>query len=169
MRWERGQYFKTGRESPVRILFLPHRWYACTPGALSGHSDLPFLSGPMFWKHLPSPIPGWQRDHSALRGLWVREEGEAGAVVRERKHKESLGCYKKETHHLDGSTGSFYAPQSLPGSASGKEPTCQCRRYKRCRLDPWVREISWRRAWQPTPVFLPGESQGQRSLVGYSP
>ena len=36
-------------------------------------------------------------------------------------------------------------------------------------LDPWVRKIPWRRKWQPTPVFLPGESLGQRSLVGYSP
>ena len=36
-------------------------------------------------------------------------------------------------------------------------------------FDPWVRKIPWRRAWQPTPVFLPGESHGQRSLVGYSP
>ena len=36
-------------------------------------------------------------------------------------------------------------------------------------FDPWVGNISWRRAWQPTPVFLPGESQGQRSLAGYSP
>ena len=33
----------------------------------------------------------------------------------------------------------------------------------------WVRKIPWRRAWQPTLVFLPGESHGQRSLVGYSP
>ena len=32
----------------------------------------------------------------------------------------------------------------------------------------WVRKIPWRRKWQPTPVFLPGESHGQRSLVGYS-
>ena len=39
----------------------------------------------------------------------------------------------------------------------------------RCGFDPWVRKIPWRRAWQPTPVFLPGESHGQRSLVGYSP
>ena len=36
-------------------------------------------------------------------------------------------------------------------------------------LDPWVGKISWRRKWQPTPGFLPGESHGQRSLVGYSP
>ena len=39
---------------------------------------------------------------------------------------------------------------------------------KRCRFDPWIRKICWRRAWQPTPVFLPGESHGQRSLAGYS-
>ena len=36
-------------------------------------------------------------------------------------------------------------------------------------FDPWVGKIPWRRAWQPSPVFLPGESHGQRSLVGYSP
>ncbi len=35
------------------------------------------------------------------------------------------------------------------------------------QFDLWVGKIPWRRAWQPTPVFLPGESQGQRSLVGY--
>ena len=32
-----------------------------------------------------------------------------------------------------------------------------------------IRKIPWRRAWQPTPVFLPGESHGQRSLAGCSP
>ena len=36
------------------------------------------------------------------------------------------------------------------------------------RFNPWVRKIPWRRAWQPTPVFLPGEFHGQGSLVGYS-
>jgi len=40
---------------------------------------------------------------------------------------------------------------------------------KRPGFSPWVGKIPWRRAWQPTPVFLPGESHGQRSLVGYSP
>ena len=57
----------------------------------------------------------------------------------------------------------------FPGGASGKEPVCQCRRHMRQGFDPWVGKIPWRRAWQPTPVFLPGESHGQRSLVGYSP
>ena len=37
------------------------------------------------------------------------------------------------------------------------------------RFDPWVGMIRWSRKWQPTPVSLPGESHGQRSLVGYSP
>ena len=44
----------------------------------------------------------------------------------------------------------------FPGGARGKEPTCQCRRPKRRGFTPWVRKILWRRAWQPTPVFLPG-------------
>ena len=36
-------------------------------------------------------------------------------------------------------------------------------------LHPWVDKIPWRREWLPTPVFLPEEPQGQRSLMGYSP
>ena len=39
----------------------------------------------------------------------------------------------------------------------------------RLGFNPWVRKIPWRRRWQPSPVFLPRESHGQRSLVGYSP
>ena len=55
-----------------------------------------------------------------------------------------------------------------PSWHSGKEPTCQCRRHKRCRFDPWVLTIPWRRKWQPASVFLPGKFQGQRSLEGYN-
>ena len=44
-----------------------------------------------------------------------------------------------------------------------------CLQCRRPGFDPWVRKIPWQRAWQPTPVFLPGESHGQRSLAGYSP
>ena len=50
-----------------------------------------------------------------------------------------------------------------------EEPTCQCRRHKRHGFNPWVRKIPWRSSWQPTSVFLPGESHGQKSLAGYSP
>ena len=51
----------------------------------------------------------------------------------------------------------------IPGGASGKEPTCQCGRHQNHMFDPWVM-IPWKRARQPTAVFLPGESHGQRSL-----
>ena len=57
----------------------------------------------------------------------------------------------------------------LSGGTSGKDPTCQCGGCKRCSIDPWIGKISWRRAWQPPPVFLPGEFHGQRGLVGYHP
>ena len=46
---------------------------------------------------------------------------------------------------------------SFPHGASGKESTCQCRSNG---FDHWVRKIHWRRAWQPTPVLLSGESHG---------
>ncbi|KAB0375069.1 hypothetical protein FD755_013561 [Muntiacus reevesi] len=42
-----------------------------------------------------------------------------------------------------------------------------CLQHGRPGFDPWVRKMPWRRKWQPTPVFLPRESHGQRSLVGY--
>ena len=52
---------------------------------------------------------------------------------------------------------------SFPGDTSVKEPACHF------RFDLWVGKIPWRRAWEPTPIFLPGESHGQGSLAGYRP
>ena len=54
----------------------------------------------------------------------------------------------------------------LPWTLRWKRNCLQCRRPG---LNPWVRKIPWRRKWLPTPVFLPGEFYGQRSLVVYSP
>ena len=65
-------------------------------------------------------------------------------------------------NHTEGELG-------FPGSARGKEPASQCRWHKRGGFDPWVGKIPWKKAWQPTPVFLPGEFHGQGSLVDYSP
>ena len=56
--------------------------------------------------------------------------------------------------------------EGFPWWLSGKEPACQ---YRRLRFDSWVGKILWKRKWQPTAVFLPGNSHGQRSLAGYSP
>ena len=52
---------------------------------------------------------------------------------------------------------------------SGKESACQCMGHRRCRYNPWIGKISWRRKWQPAPEFMPGKSHGQRSLAGHSP
>jgi len=54
-----------------------------------------------------------------------------------------------------------YPQLGLSRWLSGKE--------RRRGFDPWVRKIPWRKKWQHTPIFLPGESHGQRSLVGYGP
>ena len=59
----------------------------------------------------------------------------------------------------------FWAPQVI----QWLRIHLQCRRCRRHRFDPWVGKIPWRRKWQPTSVFLPGESHGLRSLAGYSP
>ena len=74
------------------------------------------------------------------------------------KFKEKAGKTKTHERHI-----SYFG---LPWWLSGKESPCKGRR---CEFDPWVRKISWRRKWQPTPVFLLGEFHEQRSLAGYSP
>ena len=60
----------------------------------------------------------------------------------------------------------FEGTAGLPWWLRGWSICLQCGRPG---FDPWVGKIPWRRRWQPTPVFLPGESHGERSLVGYSP
>ena len=57
-------------------------------------------------------------------------------------------------------------PQGASLIAQSVRIRLQCRRPG---FNSWIRKIPWRREWQPTPVFFPGESNEQRSLVGYSP
>jgi len=99
--------------------------------------------------------PGiWRSENQELRCLWQKTM--------------DILLSGRERIHLPWPFCSIQAPNRFPGGASGKEPACQCRRHKRHWFDPWVRKIPWRRKWQPTPVFLPGEFQEQRSLAGYS-
>ena len=104
------------------------------------------------WHPTPVLLPGKSHGWSLVGcSPWGRKESDKT----ERLHFTSL---PHSIHRL-----------GFPGGASGKEPACQCRRSKRQGFDPWVGKIPCWRAWQPTPVFLPGKSQGQRSLVGHSP
>ena len=87
------------------------------------------------------------------RGRGVEERREAGKI--ERATTEKLFCILIALH-----LSAIITDTSFPGGACDKEPTCQCWRCKRCGFDPWVGKIPWSRKWQPTPVFLPGESHG---------
>ena len=62
---------------------------------------------------------------------------------------------------------------STPGASQVaqccKESACPCRRHRRCRFNPWIGKMPWRRKWQPIPVFFPGEARGQRTLMGCCP
>ena len=65
------------------------------------------------------------------------------------------------------------ASRSLPGRLLSSSTSLRLsegsqRCCRRCEFEPWAGKIPWRRKWQPTPVFLPGKSHGQRSLAGYS-
>ena len=76
--------------------------------------------------------------------------------------KNTIYCHY---HFIKGHFNSWrYLVSGLPRWHSSKESTCQCRRCKRHRFDPWVGKIPWRRKWQPTPVFLPGKFHGQRRV-----
>ena len=62
--------------------------------------------------------------------------------------------------------------KGFPGGSvvKKKKKIClQCRRHWRDGFNPWMEKIPWKRRWQPTPVFLPGKSHGQKSLAEYSP
>ena len=91
-----------------------------------------------------------------------------GRGFRNRKNRSGGGLWGQDlsTGAVPIGKGSLFTGVSsggFPGSTSDKESTCHRRG---CGLDPWVGKIPWRRAWQPAPVFLPGESHGQRIQVG---
>ena len=62
-----------------------------------------------------------------------------------------------------------YFKQGFQDGSVGKRICLQCTTPRRCGFEPWVGKIPWRRAWQPNPVFFPGKSNGQKSLMGYTP
>ena len=107
------------------------------------------------WKITNIYIPLMRKGKASSR-LWVREY----IFVKKNRKQSSEEENKELLLHRKGAS---------PVALVVKEPACQCRSHKRCGFDSWGGKIPWRRAWQSTPVFLPGESYGQRSLAGYSP
>ena len=82
-------------------------------------------------------------------------------------HRRTI--YNRQINKIQCVCVCVYSGMSFSGGASGKEPICQCSRHKRHGFNPWVGKTPWRKAQQPTPVFLPREFHGQRSLASCSP
>ena len=120
----------------------------------------PFLDG--------SSLITWILKNKEASKTWGRKDAEPSPEWRWRKqHKPILKWAKDLNRHFfppeeDLQIANRYTKRWLPWWLSGEESTCQCRRLG---ISPWVRKIPWRRKQQPTPVFLPGKSHGQRSLA----
>ena len=76
--------------------------------------------------------------------------------------------YKKNFDYHVLKIDTIITPSSQVGLVVKNQPV-SAGDIKRCRFNPWVGKIPWRRAWQPTPVFWPGEFHGQRSLACFRP
>ena len=109
--------------------------------------------------------------HFCVEINWLEPRGENRTQVRSAcfgagsRFGEEMPVSLWPLQRLSSFEESFLLPQWL----SGLKICLQCRRHRRHGFNPWVRKIPWRRAGQPTPVLLPGEFHGQRSLAGYSP
>ena len=85
--------------------------------------------------------------------------------LRKHRGKYILFCMSIEFSHR---RQSFVTGSLMTSGSSREGPVCQFTRCKRFGFDPRVGKIPQRRAWPPTPVFLPGEYHGHRNLAGYS-
>ena len=160
--------------SHVRLFVTP-RSVACKPPLSLGFSSQEYWSGLPFPSPRDLPNPGIKLRSPAADKLWWMGINQKQQIFLQNRMwicKDQRGSLvsrlrSRTSVRTFGSNSSSF--MGFPGGTSGKEPTCQCRRPKRHRFYPWVWKTPWRRAWQPTLVFLPGESHGQRSLVDNSP
>ena len=116
-----------------------------------------------FWEVSNKLLQAPKSDHIFWPSLVVRESSKQNFIW-----VQNQGFLKKKEgrdgHHSICLYLSIYLSGGFPGGASGKNPPANGGN-SRCGFNPWVGKIPWRRAWQPTPVFLLEEFQRQRSLV----
>ena len=137
---------------------------ACNAGDLgsvpmSGRSPGGGHGNPLQYPSLENPTDGGAQ--------WARVHGVAESDTAKYTHTDTVRVYKSQTPNLSFPQVLFHSLiryTQLPlfvifmgfsGGSDGKEAACQCRKP---RFDLWVRKIPWRRAWRPTPGFLPGAS-----------
>ena len=135
---------ESGRLQSMGSLKVGHDW-------VTSLSLFTFMHWRRQWQPTPVFLPGESQGQGSLVGcrLWDR-------TSRTRLKRLSSSS----------SSSSALSDWKLPWWLRWQRTCLQCGRPG---FDPWVRKITWRRKRQPTPVFSPGVSHGQRSLVGYSP
>ena len=158
---------------PILFTVEDTQWLLAVPHEKK-YPSLPFL---LHFRLLPGfPICRTQSEGSSFWTSWAPETQLAGAMCWDAK--QSLRKDREAQTEAEGQQAWTWSiclaweRIGLPRCLSARESPCRSRRSRTCRrsgFHPCVRNIPWRRKWQPTPVFLPGESQGQRSLAGYSP
>ena len=137
--WKIPWMEEPGRLQSMGSLRVRHDW-------VTSLSLFTFMHWRRKWQPTPVFLPGESQEWGILVGchLWGRRESDTTEVTQQQQH----------TYFV------------LPLWLRWCWICLQCRRL---RFDHWVRKISWRREWLPSPVFLRWESHGQRFLVGYSP
>ena len=103
------------------------------------------------------------------RGMGHKQRGSWKSKRKNSMHFHSIAVIYEYFTRMWGAIGLVRGPETRANNWLWLQFTCQCKRCKRCGLDPWVEKISRSRKRQPSPVFSPGKSHGQKSLVGYSP
>ena len=116
--------------------------------------------------------------HTLLKGKQRETQRQTESWFHRRRHERTTRCYEQLLHRgslrqMGERARGLQLDKNIrrrPSQVARWHRTrLQCRRHKRCGFDPWVKTIPVGRKWQPTPVSLPGESQGQRSLEDCSP
>ena len=160
----------------LNILLKQQLW-----NTLSVECIIIYLTSPLFWSYSAfSPI--FITINNAAVNILIYRSRIACSGDRSTTHSRILAWRIPRTEETGGpqSMGSqrvrhdwgtnaslhYILLTGFPGGTSGNESTCQCRRPKRPRFHLWAGMISWSRQWHPIPVFLPGKSHEQRSLVG---
>ena len=97
-------------------------------------------------------------------------EAQKISLSKTKKSRMTISCTEqKDTSETWSEKCDLWDFSGLTRWRCGEEPSCWSRRHRRWGFNPWVGKIPWSRKWQTTPVFLPGKTHEQRSLVGYSP
>ena len=107
-------------------------------------------SWPWWWRVLATESllgldPCWASEAGSR--CWLLPIEDLQPLIHDQDFRNTKNIKEKETQSLSASIGP----------------------HRRCSFHPWVRKIPWRSKWQPTPLFLPGKSHGQRSLASYTP